>query len=210
MAGELYLVLNAGDDAAQPAAAAGALAAALSGGPVASVLLRATHLSDPLQRRWIDALRPVAQEGGCAFLIEDRPDLASELGCDGVHLTLNELAVAFSRRALGSDMIVGALCGRSRHRAMTAGEQGADYVGFALGEEDRDGEEDETDGLGLLAWWQEMMTLPCVAFGARDLQDGLRQMRAGADFLALDRPVWDDPRGPEAAVRDITERLRRL
>src|SRR5450755_1990212 len=62
------------------------LAAALEGGDVASFQLRLKHVSDDEIRRACDVLRPVVQGCGTAFILNDRPDLAAELGCDGVHV----------------------------------------------------------------------------------------------------------------------------
>ena len=37
-------------------------------------------------RRACDTLRPIAQDRDVAFIMNDRADLAAELGCDGVHV----------------------------------------------------------------------------------------------------------------------------
>src|SRR3546814_8471873 len=60
------------------------------------------------------------------------------------------------RARFGPDVILGAGCGASRHLAMTAGEAGADYIGFgALESEEGDAADPE-----ILAWWQAVMTPP--------------------------------------------------
>ncbi|HJT43920.1 MAG TPA: thiamine phosphate synthase, partial [Rhizomicrobium sp.] len=58
---------------------------ALEGGDVASFQLRLKHVSDDEIRRAVDLLRPAVQANDTAFILNDRPDLAAELGCDGVH-----------------------------------------------------------------------------------------------------------------------------
>src|SRR3546814_1219033 len=84
------------------------------------------------------------------------------------------------RARFGPDVILGAGCGASRHLAMTAGEAGADYIGFgALESEEGDAADPE-----ILAWWQAVMTPPQVAFGAGDLAAAARLAAAGADFVA--------------------------
>ena len=62
----------------------GVLKDALKGGDVASFQLRLKHVSDDEIRRATDTLRPIVQAAGAAFILNDRPDLAAELGCDGV------------------------------------------------------------------------------------------------------------------------------
>ena len=54
------------------------LAAALDAGDVAAVQLRLKDVDDDAWRRAIDALRPVTQSRGVAFLLNDRADLVRE------------------------------------------------------------------------------------------------------------------------------------
>src|SRR6185312_1822155 len=103
---------------------------ALKGGDVASFQLRLKDVSDDEIRRAADLLRPVVQAAGAAFILNDRPDLAHELGCDGVHIGQEDAAYANARRSVGADAIVGVTCHDSTHLAMEAAEAGADYVAF--------------------------------------------------------------------------------
>ena len=178
------------------AAFAPVLAAALDGGDVACLLLRLEDASDDEMRAAAAALRPVAQGRGVAFLIDGRPGIAAETGADGVHVEGAD-AYEAARRAVGVDAIVGVGCGGSRHAAMTAAERGADYVAFgsfaaAAGPDPE-----------LLAWWSELMTVPCVAAGDAAPAEAAALARAGADFIASGDAVWDHPDGPAAAVRAL-------
>jgi thiamine-phosphate pyrophosphorylase len=49
----------------------------------------------------------VCAEGGVPFVLNDRPDLALELGADGVHVGQDDAPPALARRILGDDAIVG-------------------------------------------------------------------------------------------------------
>jgi thiamine-phosphate pyrophosphorylase len=44
---------------------------------------------------------------GVPFILNDRPDLALELGADGVHVGQDDAPVALARRLLGDDAIIG-------------------------------------------------------------------------------------------------------
>src|SRR5213082_1937560 len=104
------------------------LEAALAGGDVACLQLRLKDAGDDEIRRATRILQPIAQERGAAFIMNDRPDLAAELECDGVHVGEEDAPYAEARRLLGPDRIVGVTCGDSRHRAVVASEAGADCV----------------------------------------------------------------------------------
>lgn len=194
----LYLVTP---PALEPAAFAVRLAEALDAGDVACVQLRLKDCSDDAIRRACDALRPVAQEREVAFILNDRPDLAKEMGCDGVHVGQGDTPYAKARQIVGKDAIVGVTCHDSRHLAMEAGEAGADYVAFGafFPTSTKDTEHQPTPEL--LQWWAEMMEIPCVAIGGITPENCAPLVQAGADFLAVVGGVWNHADGPGAAVK---------
>jgi thiamine-phosphate pyrophosphorylase len=194
----LYLVTP---PALEPAAFAVRLAEALDAGDVACVQLRLKDCSDDAVRRACDALRPVAQDRGVAFILNDRPDLAKETGCDGVHVGQKDTPYKKARQIVGNDAIVGVTCHDSRHLAMEAGEAGADYVAFGsfFPTSTKDVEHHPTPDL--LAWWAELMEIPCVAIGGITPENCGPLVTAGADFLAVVSAVWQHPDGPGAAVK---------
>jgi thiamine-phosphate pyrophosphorylase len=180
----------------------GPLKEALKGGDVASFQLRLKDVSDDEIRRAVDTLRPVVQATGAAFILNDRPDLAAELGCDGVHVGQEDASYAEARRLLPSG-IVGVTCHDSRHLAMEAGEAGADYVAFGAFFPTQTKEPKTRADIDLLRWWGEMMVVPCVAIGGITIQNAPLLVEAGADFLAVAAGVWEHPDGPQDAVRQF-------
>src|SRR5690348_18379929 len=75
----LYLITPA---KLEPESFAETLRRTLDAGDVASLQLRLTDVSDDDIRRAVEALMPIAQRAGVAFILNDRPDLAAELRCD--------------------------------------------------------------------------------------------------------------------------------
>ena len=180
----------------------GPLKEALKGGDVASFQLRLKHVSDDEIRRAVDTLRPVVQAHGTAFILNDRPDLAAELGCDGVHIGQEDASYAAARGAL-PDGIVGVTCHDSRHLAIDAAEAGADYVAFGAFFPTQTKEPKTQAAPELLSWWNEMMVVPCVAIGGITVANAPELVAAGADFLAVSAGVWEHAGGPEQAVREF-------
>lgn len=181
------------------------LAPALEAAPTACVLLRKGTAGEDALRAAIAALRPVAQQREVAFLLEERANLASETGCDGVHLTQDCTAIKAARAAVGEDAIVGAFCGTSRHAAMSAAEAGADYVAFGGAPEERWWQEPADPEL--LAWWQALMTAPCVALANDSVATAGEMAAAGADFVAVGAAVWTHPGGSAAAMAELAAAL---
>jgi thiamine-phosphate pyrophosphorylase len=141
------------------------------------------------------------QAAGTAFILNDRPDLAAELGCDGVHVGQEDASYAEARALVGADKIVGVTCHDSRHLAMEAGEAGADYVAFGAFFPTATKEPKTRADLELLQWWAEAMVVPVVAIGGITVKNAPALIAAGADFLAVSAGVWEHPDGPEAAVK---------
>jgi thiamine-phosphate pyrophosphorylase len=194
-----------------PGPFASVLERALDAGDVAAVQLRLKSASDDEIRRAARALMPLAQRRGAAFILNDRPDLAAELGADGVHIGADDMPYAKARALVGPDAIVGVSCYASRHDAMEAAEAGADYVAFGAFFPTRTKEPRAQADVDLLSWWSELMTVPCVAIGGITPENCAPLIRAGADFLAVVSAVWEHPGGPAAAVaafnRAIAEAL---
>jgi len=194
----LYLVTPAALD---PRDFRDRLAEALDAGDVAAVQLRLKDVDDDAIRRACDALRPVAQERGVAFLLNDRPDLAAETGCDGVHVGQQDTPYAEARALMGPDRIVGVTCHASRDLAMEAAEAGADYVAFGAFFPTTTKVSGHRADIEILQWWAEIMTVPCVAIGGITPENCGPLVAAGADFLAVVSAVWTAPDGPASAVK---------
>lgn len=74
-------------------------------------------------------LQPLATAAGVPFILNDHPQLAADLGLDGVHVGQDDLSVAEARRLLGPGRIVG----KSTHsvaQAVAAAAEQPDYLGF--------------------------------------------------------------------------------
>jgi len=185
----------------------GPLKEALKGGDVASFQLRLKHANDDEIRRAVDTLRPVVQAHGAAFILNDRPDLAAELGCDGVHIGQEDASYGEARAALPQG-IVGITCHDSRHLAMEAAEGGADYVAFGAFFPTQTKEPKTSADIELLRLWAEIMVVPSVAIGGITVANAPALIEAGADFLAVSSGVWEHPDGAEAAVRAFNELMQ--
>jgi len=176
---------------------------ALAGGDVACLQLRLKDVDDDAIRRATRILQPIAQDLGVAFIMNDRPDLAAELDCDGVHVGEEDAPYAEARRLLGPDRIVGVTCGDSRHRAIAAAEAGADYVAFGAFFPSGTKAAKHRANPDVLRDWSDMTVVPCVAIGGITQENCGPLVEAGADFLAVIGAIWSYPQGARAAVRDF-------
>src|SRR3954451_16365681 len=105
----LYLISPQRMD--HPAIFADELRAALDGGDVAAFQLRLKDVDDAAIVRAADTLRPVCQQRDVAFFLNDRPDLAARLDCDGVHIGQDDMSYREARALVGPQRQVGVTCG---------------------------------------------------------------------------------------------------
>lgn len=183
------------------------LAHALDAGDVAALQIRLKGVDDVIIAAAVDALAPIAAARDVAVILNDRPDLAAKLGCDGVHIGQEDAPYAEARRLMGRDGIIGVTCHDSRHLAMEAAEKGADYVAFGAVYPTATKEAKTRCELEVISIWQETMEVPCVAVGGITVATAREVARAGADFVAVSAGVWSHGDGPAAAVKALNAEI---
>ncbi len=183
------------------------LEAALDAGDVACLQLRLKGADDDDIRRAGERLLPICRSRDVPLLVNDRPDLAAELGADGVHVGADDADYADARARVGADATVGVSCYDSRHRAMEAAASGADYIAFGAFFPTGTKTPRAQSEIHLIKWWHTLMVVPCVAIGGITAENCQPLVAAGADFLAVIGGVWSHPEGPEAGVHAINRAI---
>ncbi|HZD86568.1 MAG TPA: thiamine phosphate synthase [Gaiellaceae bacterium] len=194
----LYLVLEARPHGCDPRSL---LEAALRGG-VDVVQLRDKQLPDDELVRAAEPFREACDRHAALFVLNDRPDLVSTCGADGVHVGRSDASVAEARAVVGSAGLVGV-------SASTVGEledvAGSDYVGvtaFATPTK----EDAVVGGLELVRVAAERLTLPWFAIGGIDRSNVSQLVAAGAPGVAVVRAIRDADE-PEVAARELRAAL---
>ena len=194
----LYLISPLDVGGAFPERLARAIdAAAGTPAEVAAFQFRVKGLDEHEAARLAEPLQQICADRDVAFIVNDSISLAKRLGADGVHLGQEDGSVAEARDRLGRDAQIGVTCHDSRHLAMDAGEAGADYVAFGAFHPTTTKQVEHHAEPDILAWWQSIFEIPCVAIGGIT-PDNCRELAdAGADFLAVSGAVWN---GDEVAA----------
>jgi thiamine-phosphate pyrophosphorylase len=106
-----------------------AMTRALIQGGVDILQLRAKKLEASQVETLAQQMHPITRAAGVPLVINDHPQVAAAVGCEGIHVGQDDLGVAETRRIVGSDCFVG----KSTHsvvQARAAMAEGADYIGF--------------------------------------------------------------------------------
>lgn len=183
------------------------LEAALSAGPVAALQIRLKGISDYEIIAATKIITPIAHAHGVAVIMNDLPKLAKSLRLDGVHLGQSDMPLSEARQLLGNDAMIGVTCHNSRHLAMEACENGADYVAFGAFYPTTTKDVTQVAELETLSIWQETMQFPCVAIGGITADNAGIVAKAGADFVAVSSYIWGHKDGAAAGVRAVLDAI---
>jgi thiamine-phosphate pyrophosphorylase len=102
---------------------------ALCEGEVDLLQLRAKKLAPASIESLSREMLQVTRDHGIPLIINDHPEIAAQIGSEGVHVGQDDDSVARARQIVGPGIIVG----KSTHslaQAMAAQAEGADYIGF--------------------------------------------------------------------------------
>jgi thiamine-phosphate pyrophosphorylase len=181
------------------------LKAAFAGGPVAAFQLRVKDVGEHELARLADPLQRICDDHDVAFIVNDSVALAKRLGADGVHLGQSDGDLREARAILGPAIQIGRTCHDSRHLAMQAGEDGADYVAFGAFYETTTKPSHYRPQPQILSWWAALFEVPCVAIGGITPANVTPLVAAGADFVAVCQAIFgaEDPGKAVAAFADV-------
>ena len=178
---------------------------ALEPGLASAFQLRVKNIDEHELARLAEPLQRVCADADVAFIVNDSMKLAKRIGADGVHLGQSDGDIREARELLGPQAQIGKTCHDSRHFAMEAGEEGADYVAFGAFYPTTTKPSNYRPDPSILSWWSTLFEIPCVAIGGITPGNAKPLVDAGADFLAVCQAVWgaDDPREAVKAFADI-------
>lgn len=160
------------------------VADALAGG-VRVVQYRNKLAPPPLRRSQAAELIRICRAAGALMIVNDDPELAAELGADGVHVGREDGGVARARSIVGPDMIVGASCYDQFSLAETAVAAGADYVAFGAMFPSSVKPEAVTAPVQLISEARQKLGVPVGAIGGIRLDNVDQLINAGVDMVSV-------------------------
>ncbi len=139
----------------------------------------------------------VTRRHGALLLINDYPEVARDIGADGVHVGREDTSVEAARALLGPQAIIGASCYGEIDRAVAAERAGADYVAFGTPfpsvTKPPTGAPRPERSLDLFRQARQRVTVPVFAISGITLANAPQVLAAGADGLAVVSAVFAAP-----------------
>lgn len=138
---------------------------------------------------------------GIPLIINDRVDIAAEVGAQGVHVGQSDLPWQEARRLLGPKAIVG-ISVENLEQAEFLRRADVDYLGVSSIFPSKTKVDATPWGLDQLARLRERSKLPLVGIGGIDLHNAPSVLHAGADGIALVSAICADA-NPRKVAKDL-------
>ena len=176
---------------------------ALKTGLVPSFQLRLKNYSPSEIKKISQEIKKICDNNNCLFLLNDFYEIALEIGASGVHVGIDDKKISQIRQNSPKNFVIGASCYDSKHLAMEAGEQGADYISFGAFFATQTKISRGKPTFEILNWASEILNLPIVAIGGINDKNCVELVKNGVDFLAVISYVWQHPDGVEVAIKNL-------
>ena len=137
------------------------------------------------------------------LIINDSPELAKEIGADGVHLGGDDTSIKNARAILGDEAIIGVSCYNQIERGLNAVQNGADYVAFGTPYYTPTKPEREPTSIEVLKEAVYVISqIPIFAIGGITKENDSEILGTGVDGIAVITSVFGSP-DPENAAREL-------
>jgi len=176
---------------------------AISGG-VDIVQLRMKHSPDRAIVRAGKRFARLCAEHGALFILNDRPDLAAEIGADGVHIGQDDGSVQSARAMIGAERLIGL----STHTpAQVEAATGVDYIGVGPVHATPTKPGRPAVGLALVRHAARTAQVPFFAIGGIDTGNVAGVRAAGGRRIAVVRALTEaeEPIRTARALRAVIE-----
>jgi thiamine-phosphate pyrophosphorylase len=169
---------------------------------IAFIQLRMKEGSRDDMLRVAEQMRRITENSASRFIVNDYPDIAAEIGADGVHVGQNDVSCEEARSVVGPESIVG-LSTHNPRETREACAKAPDYVGVGpVYATPTKKIPDPPIGLDGMKEMLDSATVPAVVLGAITAANLRQVLEAGARNFSLVRPL-NSSQDPEKALMEI-------
>ncbi len=174
------------------------------------VQLREKHLDDASFLREAKRFVALCREKGVISILNDRVDLAAEVGADGAHVGQEDLEAGRARALLGNDKIIG-VSAHNVEEALRAQAAGADYLGVGAAFVTDTKADAAPISREVIRAITAAVSIPVVAIGGITADNILTLDQCGLDGVAVVSALFAQPCVKSAAVtmRRLAEKIAR-
>ena len=146
-------------------------------------------------------IKAITNKHNVKFIINDSPIIAKKTNADGCHLGQSDMSILEAKKYL-KKKIIGITCHSSKHLAILATENKADYLAFGSFFSSKLKPNAKKGNLKVLKWAKKNIKKPIVAIGGITDKNYKKLIISGANYIAISSFIWDNPAlKPELAIR---------
>lgn len=150
-------------------------------------------------------LLTVTKKYAVPLIINDSPELAKEIGADGVHLGGDDCSIEIAREMLGQEAIIGVTCYNEIERGLHAVKNGADYVAFGTPYYTPTKPDRQPTSIDTLKEAVRLITqIPVFAIGGITKVNAGPILETGVDGIAVITSIYGSP-DPETSARQLAD-----
>ena len=160
------------------------MAEALVSGGIDLLQLRAKNFPANEIERLASQLHAITAQHGVPLIINDHPEIARNVGAEGVHLGQDDMPIAEARKIVGAECAVG----KSTHsldQAIREFYEGADYIGFGPLFATPTKPDYAPTGLSEIGKVYEAIRIPIFCIGGIKLDNLPKVLEAGARRVVI-------------------------
>ncbi|HXG31421.1 MAG TPA: thiamine phosphate synthase [Thermodesulfobacteriota bacterium] len=142
------------------------------------------------------------------LIINDSPEIAKEIGADGVHLGKDDPPILRARMLLSKEAIIGVSCYGEIERGLEAEKEGADYVAFGTPFFTPTKPDRLPTPLEVLREAKRRIGIPIFAIGGINTENARSILETGVDGIAVITSVFGSA-DPERVAQDLASLFER-
>ncbi len=170
---------------------------------IAYLQIRLKKLSRPKLIRTIKKIKKIAGNK-TKIIINDFPDIANQLKCDGCHLGQEDPKIKVVKKKFKHLKIIGATCHNSKKLALNSISNGASYVAFGSFFKTSTKKTKYKASLDLLKWAKNKLKKPIIAIGGINDQNYKILLKNGANLIACSGFIWKNKKyNPQQALNQL-------
>lgn len=147
-------------------------------------------------------LKKCCKNHDALLIINDDLPLAQIVKSDGVHLGHEDTSIEDARKLLGDQAIIGCSCYNDLDRAISAQEQGADYVAFGRFFASQTKPQAVQASMDILQEARFQLDIPLCAIGGINVGNAAALIERGTDMIAVIHDLF--------SADDIQQRARQF
>ncbi len=154
----------------------------------------------------------ITREHNIPLFINDYPDVAMDVGADGVHVGKEDTPVRKIRSHYPRSLLVGASAYGDVELALKLESEGADYVAFGNFFRSPVKPDEEIVPLSILGKAKSILKVPVFAIGGINHKNAPLILEEGADGIAMVSAVfgYEDPETVEKKTKELKEIVGRF